>query len=212
MKNLDTSALEEEENISPLQAEPSIKNDTLIALAQHIKHVLALLGEDGNREGLEKTPLRVAKALTFLTSGMAQEDEVKTILTKALFTQDYSEMVLVKDIEFHSLCEHHLLPFYGKVHVAYLPHQQIVGLSKIPRIVDIYARRLQLQERMTVQIRDALQTHLNPKGVAVVIEARHMCMMLRGVRKQQSSMITSALSGLFLTDAKTRQEFMQLIK
>lgn len=182
------------------------------AIAEHIKQVLILLGEDVNRQGMEKTPERVAKALKFMTVGSTQENDVNQILTSALFTQEYNEMVVIKDIEFYSLCEHHLLPFYGKAHIGYLPTDKVVGLSKIPRIVDIYARRLQLQEKMAVQIRDAIQTHLNPKGVAVVIEAHHMCMMVRGVQKQQSSVITSALSGIFLTDAKTRGEFMQFIQ
>lgn len=185
--------------------------DNVAAIAEHIKQVLILLGEDVNRQGMEKTPERVAKALKFMTVGSTQEKDVNQILTSALFTQEYNEMVVIKDIEFYSLCEHHLLPFYGKAHIGYLPTDKVVGLSKIPRIVDIYARRLQLQEKMAVQIRDAIQTHLNPKGVAVVIEAHHMCMMVRGVQKQQSSVITSALSGIFLTDAKTRGEFMQFV-
>lgn len=196
----------------PLKVGEDGNQENLAAIASHVKEILVLLGEDTNREGLIKTPDRVAKALKFLTSGSQLENEVESILTTALFSQDYNEMVLIKDIEFYSLCEHHLLPFYGKVHVAYLPDSQVIGLSKIPRIVDVYAKRLQLQERMAVQIRDAIQNHLNPRGVAVVIEACHMCMMIRGVQKQQSTTITSALSGNFLTDPKTRAEFMQLIR
>lgn len=211
MKNYGSIDLDDDCSL-PLNGVENGNQENLAAIASHVKEILALLGEDVNREGLIKTPDRVAKALKFLTSGSQLENEVESILTTALFSQDYNEMVLIKDIEFYSLCEHHLLPFYGKVHIAYLPDSQVIGLSKIPRIVDVYAKRLQLQERMAVQIRDAIQNHLKPKGVAVVIEACHMCMMIRGVQKQQSTTITSALSGNFLTDPKTRAEFMQLIR
>lgn len=202
----------DEDYSSPLNGDENQNQDNIAAIANHVKEILALLGEDTGREGLMKTPDRVAKALKFLTSGSRLEKEVESILTTALFSQEYNEMVLIKDIEFYSLCEHHLLPFYGKVHIAYLPDSKVIGLSKIPRIVDVYAKRLQLQERMAIQIRDAIQNHLHPRGVAVVIEACHMCMIVRGVQKQKSTTITSALSGNFLTDPKTRAEFMQLIR
>lgn len=181
-------------------------------IAFHIKEIIKLLGENPEREGLLKTPERVAKVYEFLTHGSSLEFKVKDLLSSALFTHDYNEMVLIKDIEFYSLCEHHMLPFYGSVHVAYIPEEKVIGLSKIPRLVEIYARRLQIQERMTVQIRDAIQNYLNPRGVAVVIEAHHMCMMVRGVQKHQSTTITSALSGSLLTDIKSREEFMSLIR
>lgn len=188
------------------------KNDkTLSTIAEHIRAILTLLGEDVQREGLLKTPERVSKALQFLTMGASQEKDVQELLSTAVFSQQYDEMVLIKDIEFYSLCEHHMLPFYGKVHVAYIPDRQVIGLSKIPRIVDIYARRLQIQEQMTVQIRDAIQEHLKSKGVGVLIEAHHMCMMVRGVQKHQTVTITSALSGKFLQDSRTREEFMHLL-
>ena len=179
-------------------------------LAQNIKEVLEEIGENPNREGLLKTPERVAKSLDFLTNGYELDPE--KILKKAMFKEQYSQMVLVKDIEMYSLCEHHMLPFFGKAHVAYIPNGHIVGLSKIPRIVDVFSRRLQVQERLTDQIKDCLQETLNPKGVAVVIEAQHLCMQMRGVEKQHSSTTSSAFSGLFLQDEKTRAEFMNLIK
>jgi len=178
-------------------------------LAQNIRQNLQFLGENPEREGLLKTPERVAKAMQFMTQGYHQDP--KHILTSALFAESYSEMVLVKNIEFYSMCEHHMLPFFGKAHVAYIPNGHIVGLSKIPRVVNVFARRLQVQERMTLQIRDAIQEVLQPLGAAVVIEARHMCMMVRGVEKQDSSTITSAVSGEFMKDA-TRAEFMKLIR
>lgn len=178
-------------------------------LAQNIKSVLKEIGEDPNREGLLKTPERVAKSMDFLTNGY--DLDPSEILTKAMFKEEYSQMVLVKDIELYSLCEHHMLPFFGKAHVAYIPNGHIVGLSKIPRIVDVFSRRLQVQERLTDLIKDCLQDTLNPKGVAVVIEAQHLCMQMRGVQKQHSSTTTSAFSGLFLSDEKTRGEFMTLI-
>jgi GTP cyclohydrolase I len=178
-------------------------------LAKNIKLILTEIGESPEREGLLKTPERVAKSMDFLTNGY-KEDPAK-ILTAAMFAENYSQMVLVKDIELYSLCEHHMLPFFGKAHIAYIPNGHIVGLSKIPRIVDVFSRRLQVQERLTDQIKDCIQDTLNPKGVAVVIEAQHLCMQMRGVQKQHSSTTTSAFSGIFLKDDKTRSEFMNLI-
>ena len=177
-------------------------------LAKHYREVLTLLGEDPEREGLVKTPMRVAKAMQVLTRGY-QMDAHK-VLTDALFKEDYSQMVIVKDIDFFSLCEHHMLPFYGKAHVAYIPNGYITGLSKIARVVDIYAHRLQVQERMTQQIKDCIQETLKPLGVMVVVEAKHMCMQMRGIEKQNSITTTSDFSGAF-NQAKTRQEFMNLI-
>ena len=177
-------------------------------LADHYKEVLKLLGEDPEREGLQKTPMRVAKAMQTLTKGY-QMDAHK-ILTDALFKEDYNQMVIVKDIDFFSLCEHHMLPFYGKAHVAYIPNGYITGLSKIARVVDIYSHRLQVQERMTQQIKDCIEETLHPLGVMVVVEAKHMCMQMRGVEKQNSITTTSDFSGAF-NQAKTRQEFMNLI-
>ncbi len=177
-------------------------------LADHYKEVLKLLGEDPEREGLQKTPMRVAKAMQTLTRGY-QMDAHK-ILTDALFKEDYNQMVIVKDIDFFSLCEHHMLPFYGKAHVAYIPNGYITGLSKIARVVDIYSHRLQVQERMTQQIKNCIEETLHPLGVMVVVEAKHMCMQMRGVEKQNSITTTSDFSGAF-NQAKTRQEFMNLI-
>ncbi len=177
-------------------------------LAGHYQEVLRLLGEDTEREGLLKTPMRVAKAMQVLTRGY-QMDAHK-VLTDALFKEDYSQMVIVKDIDFFSLCEHHMLPFYGKAHVAYIPNGYITGLSKIARVVDIYAHRLQVQERMTQQIKDCIQDTLKPLGVMVVVEAKHMCMQMRGIEKQNSIATTSGFSGA-CNQAKTRQEFMNLI-
>ena len=182
--------------------------DGIEELADHYKEVLKLLGEDPEREGLLKTPMRVAKAMQTLTKGY-QMDAHK-ILTDALFKEDYNQMVIVKDIDFFSLCEHHMLPFYGKAHVAYIPNGYITGLSKIARVVDIYSHRLQVQERMTQQIKDCIEETLHPLGVMVVIEAKHMCMQMRGVEKQNSVTTTSDFSGAF-NQAKTRQEFMNLI-
>ena len=179
------------------------------ALAGNVNTILKLIGEDPAREGLAKTPERVAKAYQFLTQGYSMDPEA--ILSQALFDEDYSEMIVVKDIEMYSLCEHHMLPFYGKAHVAYIPDGKIVGLSKIPRVVDVFARRLQVQERMTLQIRDAIDEVLKPKGVAVVVEASHLCMMMRGAEKQNSTTTTSAMSGQFLDCHMTRQEFFRLI-
>lgn len=175
----------------------------------HYKAILSLLGEDASREGLIKTPERVAKSMQFLTQGYSADPVA--ILNSAKFKEDYKQIVLVKDIEIYSLCEHHMLPFYGKAHVAYIPNGYITGLSKIPRVVDAFARRLQVQERLTVQIRDCIQETLKPLGVAVVIEAAHMCMQIRGVQKQNSVTTTSALTGAFLKDIRTREEFMRLI-
>ena len=177
-------------------------------LADHYRQTLQLLGEDPEREGLLKTPMRVAKAMQFLTQGYTQD--AHEVLRQALFREDYSQMVIVKDIDFFSLCEHHMLPFYGKAHVAYIPNDYITGLSKIARVVDIYSHRLQVQERMTLQIKECIQQTLKPLGVMVVVEARHMCMQMRGVEKQNSITTTSEFSGAF-NQAKTRQEFMNLL-
>ena len=174
-----------------------------------ISDILIEIGEDPTREGLLTTPKRVAEAYEFLTKGYNQD--IEEVINDAIFTEKYDEMVLVKNIDFYSLCEHHMLPFYGKVHVAYIPNGKIVGLSKIPRIVDVFARRLQVQERMTQQIADTLQKYLQPIGVAVVSEANHMCMMMRGVEKQNSSATSSAMLGVFKDDARTRSEFLNLI-
>ena len=178
-------------------------------LAGHVKAILKLLGEDPEREGLVKTPERVAKAWQFLTQGYGQNGEA--IVRSAVFTEPYSQMVLVKDIELFSLCEHHMLPFIGKAHVAYIPNGRITGLSKIARVVETYARRLQVQERLTEQIRDCIQESLQPLGVAVVIEAMHTCMSMRGVEKSNAVTTTSAFSGIFLKSDKTRNEFLELI-
>lgn len=179
-------------------------------LTEHYAAILSLLGEDISRDGLQKTPLRVAKSMQFLTQGYAQDPHA--ILLGALFREEYQQMVIVKDIELYSLCEHHLLPFYGKAHVAYIPDGYITGLSKIARVVDAFARRLQVQERLTRQILECIHETLHPLGVAVVIEAAHMCMQMRGVEKQNSVTTTSAFKGAFLSDSKTREEFVQLIK
>jgi len=191
-----------------LYPENETYREGLEELAAHYKSVLTLLGEDADREGLQKTPMRVAKAMQVLTRGYAMD--ARKVLTDALFKEDYSQMVIVKDIDFFSLCEHHMLPFYGKAHVAYIPNGYITGLSKIARVVDIFSHRLQVQERMTQQIREAIQETLHPLGVMVVVEARHMCMQMRGVEKQNSITTTSDFCGAF-NQAKTRQEFMNLI-
>ncbi len=179
-------------------------------IATLIAELLKELGEDTGREGLDKTPERVEKALRYFTSGYAQD--VKEVLNGAMFVEDYDEMVIVKDIDFSSMCEHHLLPFVGKCHVAYLPHRKIVGLSKIPRLVEMFSRRLQVQERLTTQIANTLNEALQPRGVAVVMEAIHLCMLMRGVEKQNSKAITSAMLGTFRERPETRAEFMELIK
>ena len=183
--------------------------DVTAELAALSKRQLEMIGEDPEREGLLKTPERVAKAWQFLTHGYGLDPD--EVLRSALFAEDYSEMVLVKDIEVYSLCEHHALPFFGKAHVAYIPNGHIVGLSKIPRVVDVFARRLQVQERLTLEVRDAVDRVLKPEGVAVVIEAQHLCMMMRGAEKQNSMTTTSAMSGVFLDNPDTRSEFMRLI-
>ncbi len=175
-----------------------------------VRQLLGRLGEDPDREGLLRTPLRVAKAMDFLTSGY--ELDAQEVVRSAMFTEDCKEMVVVRDIEFYSLCEHHMLPFFGRAHVAYLPQGKVVGLSKIARVVDIYARRLQVQERLTTQVADALMATLSPHGVAVVMEASHTCMMMRGVQKQNSTTVSSAMRGTFEDDARTRSEFMSLLK
>lgn len=178
-------------------------------LAKKYKAILEDLGEDPNREGLLKTPERVAKAMQFFMQGYEQDPEA--ILSSAMFTEDYRQMVIVKDIDFYSLCEHHMLPFFGKAHVAYIPNKKITGLSKIARVVDVFARRLQVQERLTTQIKESIQNTLNPLGVIVVIEAQHLCMQMRGVQKQHSITTTSDFTGIF-REAKTREEFLNLIK
>ena len=175
-----------------------------------ITRLLVELGEDPNREGLVRTPVRVEKALRFLTSGYGAN--IDAVLNDALFTVDYSEMVIVKDIDFYSLCEHHLLPFFGKCHIAYIPSTRVIGLSKIPRLVDVFSRRLQIQERLTNQIADTIREKISPLGVAVVVEATHLCMSMRGVQKQNSFAVTSAMHGAFRSNARTRMEFLELIK
>lgn len=183
--------------------------DTTREIAQHIEQVLRLIGEDPEREGLVRTPTRVGDAMQFLTQGYQQDPEA--VLRSALFEEDYRQMVVVKDISFYSLCEHHVLPFFGKAHVAYIPNGKITGLSKIARVVDVYAHRLQVQERMTTQIKDCIQNTLNPLGVMVVIEAEHLCMQMRGVQKQHAITTTSDFTGAF-NRQETREEFMNLIR
>ena len=179
-------------------------------MEEQVRYILKALGEDPNREGLVKTPQRVAEALAFLTQGYQLDPE--KVINDALFTEDYEEMIVQKDIDFFSLCEHHLLPFFGKAHVAYIPHHKLVGISKLARLVDVYARRLQVQERLTNQIANIIMEKLDPLGVAVVIEAEHLCMRMRGVEKQNSMIITSTLLGAFRTRQETRSEFMTLIR
>ena len=199
-----------EEIITNYKREDIYNQEKIEQLMVHYHEILRLLGEDPEREGLIKTPERVAKAMSFITKGYAQDPIA--ILQSAMFKEEYQQMVLVKDIELFSVCEHHMLPFIGKAHVAYIPNGHITGLSKIARVVECFARRLQVQERLTVQIRDSIQQALNPAGVAVVIEASHTCMQMRGVEKQRSVTTTSAFTGCFLSDLRTREEFMQLIK
>ena len=184
--------------------------DGLEQLASHYKDILQLLGEDPQREGLEKTPMRVAKAMQVLTRGYYMD--ARKVLTDALFKEDYSQMVIVKDIDFFSLCEHHMLPFYGKCAIGYISKGKVLGVSKLARIVDMYARRLQIQENLTEEIADAIMRESGAEGVGVVIKARHLCMMMRGVEKQNSEMTTSAVLGSFRSDEKVRQEFLSLIK
>jgi GTP cyclohydrolase I len=193
----------------PMDLMDSTETTANLEVADMVTRMLEALGEDPDRDGLVRTPMRVAKSLEFLTSGnrMTLADAVGD----ALFDVDYSEMVIVRDIDFYSLCEHHMLPFYGKAHVAYLPKNKVVGLSKLPRIVDMFARRLQVQERMTQDVANAVQEAVDPYGVAVVIEASHMCMMMRGVQKQNSTTSSSAMLGTFKDDAKTRAEFLTLL-
>jgi len=181
-----------------------------VELAENVARMLRLLGEDPDREGLVRTPVRVAQSLEFLTAGHRQN--LREVLNDALFEVEYAEMVIVRGIDFFSMCEHHMLPFYGKAHVAYLPRKKVVGLSKLPRIVDMYARRLQVQERMTSDIANAIFQAVEPYGVGVVIEAKHLCMMMRGVEKQNSETVTSAMLGTFKDDPKTRTEFLDLIR
>lgn len=188
--------------------EEKFSEEAIRQLSEHYREILRLLGEDPEREGLLKTPERVAKAMAVMTQGY--DEDPREILLSARFREEYKQMVLVKDIEVYSLCEHHMLPFYGKAHVAYIPNGYITGLSKIARVVEAYARRLQVQERLTVQIRDCIQQALNPMGVAVVIEASHMCMRMRGVQKQNSATTTSAFTGVFLSQMQTREEFIHL--
>ena len=199
-----------EEIITNYKREDIYNQEKITELMVHYREILRLLGEDPEREGLIKTPERVAKAMSFITKGYAQDPIA--ILQSAMFKEEYQQMVLVKDIELFSVCEHHMLPFIGKAHVAYIPNGHITGLSKIARVVECFARRLQVQERLTVQIRDSIQQALNPAGVAVAIEASHTCMQMRGVEKQRSVTTTSAFTGCFLSDLRTREEFMQLIK
>jgi GTP cyclohydrolase I len=197
----------EEENEGYIKID-RYNEDKISSIATHYKDILSQLGEDPEREGLQKTPERVAKALQYLTHGYDVKPE--EILRSAMFKEDYSQMVVVKDIEVFSMCEHHMLPFFGKAHIAYIPNGQIVGLSKIPRVVDAFARRLQVQERLTNEIRDCIQETLKPAGVAVVIECKHLCMAMRGVQKQNSVTTTSAFTGQFAKDT-TRAEFLRLI-
>lgn len=194
----------------PYSREDIYDSRTTSEIASHVKEILRLLGEDPEREGLLKTPERVAKSLQYLTQGYAQDGQL--IIRSAIFDEQYRQMVLVRDIELYSMCEHHMLPFIGKAHVAYVPNGKITGLSKVARVVDTFARRLQVQERLTVQVRDCIQDALNPLGVAVVIEAMHTCMKIRGVEKSNAITTTSAFSGCFLKDARTRNEFLNLIR
>jgi GTP cyclohydrolase IA len=197
-------------NLSLMNPETEkVLTDSEQKIASSVFTILEQIGEDPSRQGLLKTPERVAKAYSFITQGYTQD--AAQILRGAMFDEEYSEMVLVKDIELYSLCEHHMLPFFGKAHVAYIPNGKIVGLSKIPRIVDVFARRLQVQERLTIEIRDCIAETLQPLGVAVVIEAHHLCMQMRGVSKQNSATTTSAFSGTFMSDSTTRKEFISLI-
>jgi GTP cyclohydrolase I len=193
--------------MKPITEPPSLTSATFEEL---VREMLVRLGEDPEREGLLRTPERVHKAFEFLTRGYNEDPE--TMLKKALFTVTYDEMVIVKDVEMFSLCEHHMLPFFGKVHVAYIPHGKVIGLSKIPRLIEIFSRRLQIQERLTTQIAETIQKVIQPQGVGVVIEARHLCMMMRGVEKQHSQAVTSSMLGCFREEQETRTEFLSLIR
>jgi len=195
-----------QESVFSAPSQPQIDQPQIEA---HYRDILSFAGEDPAREGLLRTPHRATEAMKFLTQGYGQD--VQTLLNGAIFHEDYDDMVVVRDIEFYSLCEHHLLPFFGKAHVAYIPSGRIVGLSKIPRLVDMFSRRLQVQERLTIQIAEALEEALQPQGVAVVLEGSHMCMLMRGVQKQEAEMVTSHVKGVFRTDRATRQEFMALV-
>ena len=195
---------------SALVQEPAEDSLARISTEDIYRELIGRLGEDPSRDGLLRTPERVEKAMTFLTKGY-QQDAGK-ILRGAMFEVDYDEMVIVKDVEVFSLCEHHMLPFFGKVHVAYIPNGKVIGLSKIPRLIDVFARRLQVQERLTREIADAIQEAIEPQGVGVVIEARHLCMMMRGVEKQHSSTVTSAMLGAFRNEHQTRHEFLSLVR
>ena len=205
---MSTGAIEKIEDL--LDALPGEEEPELAEIIEPIRRLIAFMGDDPSREGLERTPVRVARALRFLTSGY--RTDAREVLSGALYEVSYDEMVIVKDIELFSLCEHHLLPFFGKAHVAYLPGKKVIGLSKIPRVVDMLARRLQIQERLTSQIAKTIREAIEPRGVGVVIEARHLCMMMRGVEKQHSSAVTSAMLGAFRTSKETRNEFLSLIK
>jgi GTP cyclohydrolase I len=191
---------------------PRVETPTLTSASfeELMKEILIRLGEDPEREGLERTPARVHKAFEFLTRGYHEDPEA--LLKKALFTVSYDEMVIVKDVEMFSLCEHHMLPFFGKVHVAYIPNGKVIGLSKVPRLIEVFSRRLQIQERLTMQIAEIIQKVIQPQGVGVVIEARHLCMMMRGVEKQHSAAVTSSMLGCFRDEQETRQEFLSLIR
>jgi len=210
MPKVNASALKRgasaEKNSSVIEMKPKAPAESI---ASHMREVIRALGEDTERGGLVRTPERVEKALHYLTSGYSAD--LKQIVNGALFDVDYDEMVLVRDIEFFSLCEHHMLPFYGKMHVAYVPDRKVIGLSKIPRIVDVFARRLQIQERLTQQVAETIQELINPRGVAVICEARHFCMMMRGVEKQHSGAVTSAMLGAFRDNRETRNEVLALV-
>jgi GTP cyclohydrolase I len=195
-----------------VQSEAQPKNTTLASATTEdlYRELLVRIGEDPTRDGLLETPARMEKALKFLTRGYTMD--VNSVLHDALFDVDYDEMVIVKDIEFFSMCEHHLLPFFGKAHVAYVPNGKVIGLSKIPRLVDVFARRLQVQERLTTEVADAIDEAIHPQGVAVILEAQHLCMMMRGVEKQHSATVTSAMRGVFKTQQQTRNEFLSLVR
>lgn len=210
MENLEVRPMRENGLKNGHQNGPSKTWPGQEATEENYREILTFIGEDPDREGLLRTPHRVVESLKFLTQGYGQN--VETLLNGAIFQEDYDDMVVVKDIEFYSMCEHHMLPFFGKVHVAYIPNGKIVGLSKIPRLVDMFAQRLQVQERMTTQIAEALEEALSPQGVAVVVEGSHLCMLMRGVQKQNATMVTSHVKGAFRTDRATRQEFMALVK